>query len=406
MPRNIVLVGLPYDTNLGDQAIFDVTHAMLEEIFAEKDLFDVDIRPMDMTGRVEIGVNATEAYVKKNFCFRAYRDFYRKVGKKLGFMDPGDLLAIESARIRCRQVFDNNTCAVIFAGGGIIKYKYQRFHSYIASILRYADRRNIPVMLSAVGVEGYSKTDRKCQLLKRALTRRCVKMISTRDDIDTLKNYFCPKLTDIVRVADPACSINVFFPACRSETSNRKTIGLGFVREKLFTDNGLPFDKEKMLLLWKEIYELLMSKGYDVKLFCNGAKSDHAMILDWMEYMGFSDNVKAELCFTRPESSGELINIISGLDGIISCRLHTSILAYSYSVPFVSLVWNDKQIFFGECISHPERIICLNDFDAKLIVDRLESALSQADTVQPCEAYCGTTKEYLCEFVSRYILNQ
>lgn len=42
-------------------------------------------------------------------------------------------------------------------------------------------------MMNGVGIEGYSETDIRCQRLKKAINQDCFKVITTRDDIDTLK---------------------------------------------------------------------------------------------------------------------------------------------------------------------------------------------------------------------------
>lgn len=62
---------------------------------------------------------------------------------------------------------------IVFDGGGIIKFKREKFYFYIARILEKAQERNIPVYFSGVGVEGYDETDERCQMLKKALRYPC-----------------------------------------------------------------------------------------------------------------------------------------------------------------------------------------------------------------------------------------
>ena len=57
---------------------------------------------------------------------------------------------------------------IVFDGGGIIKFKREKFYFYIAHILEKAQERNIPVYFSGVGVEGYDETDERCQMLKKS----------------------------------------------------------------------------------------------------------------------------------------------------------------------------------------------------------------------------------------------
>ena len=55
----------------------------------------------------------------------------------------------------------------------------------MCEILNISQSKNIPVMLSAVGVEGYDVGFKECLRLKKALNLDCVKTITTRDDIDS-----------------------------------------------------------------------------------------------------------------------------------------------------------------------------------------------------------------------------
>ena len=80
--------------------------------------------------------------------------------------------------------------AIVFTGGGFIKYKTQGLNYIDELILKTARRRDIPVMMNAVGVEGYSETDIRCQRLKKALNSDNVRVITTRDDIDTLNDHY------------------------------------------------------------------------------------------------------------------------------------------------------------------------------------------------------------------------
>lgn len=82
----------------------------------------------------------------------------------------------------------NSNC-IIFVGGRLTKYKYQNFNYYINCVTKVAERDNIPFALNAVGVEGISLKDTKCKLMRNALNMDCVKIITTRDDVNTLLKY-------------------------------------------------------------------------------------------------------------------------------------------------------------------------------------------------------------------------
>ena len=95
--------------------------------------------------------------------------------------------------------------AIIFAGGGLIKFRQENLYRQVSEIIMEAQRHRIPVFLNSVGVEGYDAKDERCLLLQEALNQPCVKMISVRDDIETLKNnYIKNARIRMKEVFDPA----------------------------------------------------------------------------------------------------------------------------------------------------------------------------------------------------------
>lgn len=52
--------------------------------------------------------------------------------------------------------------AVVFAGGGVIKYKNEEFDKYTIEIIEEAEKYGVPVFLNSVGVEGFDIEDERC----------------------------------------------------------------------------------------------------------------------------------------------------------------------------------------------------------------------------------------------------
>ena len=395
--KNIVLVGLKYDNNLGDRVINDVSRVLLKDAWTETHHSGIEIREVDMTGREGMETNPTKARIIRSLAFRVFRRLHSESKEKIG-----EYVDRHTIRAYFPGVIDHETIGIIFAGGGIIKYKVQNLPFYVDEITRIAEKRHIPVMFSAVGVEGYDEKDRRCLLLKKAINRKAVKIISTRDDDMTLKEKYCTNGQLILRVADPACSVSRFVPQKKYSSSN-KTIGLGMVRKDLFTDYGIEVSEEKLLQLWAEIYRKLTDKGYQCKAFCNGAKSDWSFLGKWAEYMGFSAEQQAQVLIDRPESAEELIQIIQSFDGIVAVRLHAGIIAYSCGIPFAALVWNQKQRFFGEQIGLPERFLESKDFSGDRIVDCLIQALDKGYQRIDKEPFCRTTEDAMKVFIEKFV---
>ena len=396
MSRNIVLAGLQYDNNLGDQAIYMCAYKMLQSLLIDHGICDTEIRKVDLTGRYAKNKN------KLNRPFRYLKKLYRKLGYKSGL----ESLPVKEARyVSSRQAakyIDSDTVAVIFAGGGIVKYKYQQFHIYIDEFTKRADKLGVPVMLNAVGVEGYDADDPECMLLKRALNRDCVKYVSTRDDIELLSDKYCENGQKAELVADPVCSLS-FMKPLRKKPHEGRIIGLGTVRSGLFIDNDIDFTREDMLKFWSDIITEIKKRGMQCRVFCNGTIDDMHFQDDLAKYMGLSDEEKKELMYERPTSVGQLARYINGFDAVITGRLHASIIAYSYSVPSVGLVWNDKQRMFGRIIGHPERFIEPEDFNAETVIDAVEAAMKTGYDEEKRRSFTSTTSAFMDRFVRDYL---
>ena len=400
--RNVVLLGLPYDNNLGDQAIFECAAGMLREVLDKYDLKDIEIRRVDMTGRTGIEENPLKKEFLKKYSFRIPRRICWLLHadgmlKKLKLREAGFV-----SRRLCRQYVDSNTAAIIFAGGGIVKYKYQMFHRYIDAVTAFADKKKCPVFLNAVGVEGFDANDPECRILRRALNRSCVKYISTRDDLRTLNEKYIKGSQVTKRVADPACSMSRFMPKTPLH-HNIPVIGLGVVREGLFIDNGINMNKQSMLEFWSQMYDEIEKRGYICRLFGNGALSDDKFLQDLLDYMNIPEDRRAVVALKRPESVGMLTDMICSFDALITGRLHASILAYSYGVPSVGLVWNDKQKMFGKATGHPERFVTYENFEAGHIIDLIETAATQGYPEDERSTYCSSTSRFIEKFVRRYL---
>lgn len=280
-------------------------------------------------------------------------------------------------------------------GGGVIKFSHQIIAQPMCEILNISQSKNIPVMLSAVGVEGYDAGFEECLRLKNALNLDCVKTITTRDDIDTLeKFYIVNKKITTGKVADPACSIAELY----THTSIKETpvIGLGIGRKGLFEDYGRLEEESQIIEFWKKLYAEISSNGYKCVLFTNGLPADYQMALEIKRQLNLSDDSVAP----RPKTVEELTALIANIDAAIVTRLHSSIIAYSYGIPSIGLVWNSKQLMFGNSIGHPERFLD-GLSDERKVLDLMENAMKEENARN--ENYCSSTQSMIRDFLIQHV---
>ena len=289
---------------------------------------------------------------------------------------------------------------VIFAGGGIVKYKYERFYEFISQIVQCTKEYDIPVYFNSVGVEGYDAKDERCMQLKQALNCSCVKAITVRDDIKTLRqSYLEPHPVLTASVIDPAVYTSDVYKVQKEGKTN--TIGIGIVRYRIFEVNGLPqVTKEIQLELWSGIVKLLEAQGYQWKFFVNGLRSDYEFAEEILAYMGRESESK-ELLVERPVTADELVRTIAKFEGVIAARMHANIIAYALGIPSIGLVWNDKLRFWGERIGYPQRFLTYDQFEPKGIVSCLTEAIVQG--TKPCNRKLKkSVQKPLRKFIRQY----
>lgn len=255
----------------------------------------------------------------------------------------------------------NNIDKIIFAGGGLIKYKYQFFWAQISAIIRLAEKKNIPVFMNAVGVEGYSETNKKCQILKQHLNKSIVKQITLRNDSALfLSDYLTNKEIICYEAGDPALFTNQTY---KTEKKDSKTIGIGLVRSKIFLTNEINFSEKEVINFYINLINALNKEGYNIKIFTNGLKADS----EYIETIISRCNLSADSIFI-PQTDEELVSFISDCDFIFASRLHACIVSYSLNIPCVGFIWNEKLKMFGDQIGMPERFITYDKLNPENLI--------------------------------------
>lgn len=402
--KKIALVGLNYDSNLGDPIIYDSCKFLVERILEKHNISEYKIISLDMSGRTSY----TETfYLKEDKVVRRIRDIQTKLLgcviklipssvklKRLRWYTSShyhDIVAYYEKNLRDVDI-------IILVGGGLIKYKYQGINYYIEEIVKIAEENSIPLMVNAAGVEGFDEKDANCQNLRKALNKKCINIITTRDDLDTLKNkYIYNQQIIIDRVSDSATWISEAYNI--NKKNDADVIGLGVVRSKIFKDNGIDIDEKDLLELWAGIIKELEVKKEKWILFTNGHKDDYDFAIKLIKYIGMESNIQDRI-IDKPKDPKILVNTISRFKGIIGCRLHACIIAYSLDVPAVGLVWNDKLKLFGSCINYSDRFIEHNNFNAQYIVQQLEKAIEQGYDFEEKKIYKDTVVKYLEEAIN------
>jgi len=346
-------IGLVYinTNNLGDIVIFDCARYLIEQAFESNGFTDYEIVPIDMGERNAVKSKLNASFIKKQEKQHANANQYVKEWKS----SKAHQYFAENEKPKIRELD-----VVVFGGGGLIKFHEQHFHMYIDEITTEADLYNIPVIFNAVGVEGYDDSDPRCQILKKALNRRCVSAVSTRDNLDLLQKKYLPT-KNVELVCDPALWAAEAY-SIHKKPSN-KIIGLGVIRPEIFELYGEKVSKEKLMKFYKIIITRLEEQDIEYKLFSNGGRRDQRFIDDIKAFMGKGEEFDAKV-HPVGNSGKELAETIVGFSRVLAFRMHAAVLAYAFAVPATIAMWNDKQKFFAELTDQKDNLLYAVDFDS------------------------------------------
>lgn len=281
---------------------------------------------------------------------------------------------------------------VVFGGAPMFNYTYQIFYERTSMIVDLAQKWNIPVIFSAVGVEQFDESDERARRIKNALNQSCVKMITTRDGMKLLERIKERPDLKIGKVSDPAVfadRIMEKYDRRRSsenlrqmpedEMPPRKKIGVFVLRADGFVNNGYSFSRYQAAQFWVDLARELEMRGYDYEFLTSGHFGDEAVLDALARDYGIPEG-KCLFAMNTPEMLAERV---SGFDGIISCRLHPSITAYAFGIPAVGIVWNAKVPGFYEGMGYPSRAINTSGMTAKSVMDALEKAMDEGVEKDP-----------------------
>lgn len=307
--------------------------------------------------------------------------------KALGII-PNKYCSTNNPRLLEHAESEISSCTfILFGGAPVFNYAYQVFYKKTATILNLAKKFNKPVVFSAVGIDSYDEESEKCQLLKSALHNGTVRQITTRDGIEHLHDYARDEESGepsypIALVSDPAVFASTVFSPYMS-VGEKKTdaprIGIFVFRSAGFKDNGISFTLEQQCIFWRDLFGTLNARGFEYEVLTSGHFSDEAML----QYLIDAGIIHQNQCVRILNTPDELLSRISSYDGVITCRLHPSIISFSCDVPSVSIVWNSKVTDFYRHIGYAERAISVDQFikgkevDSSVVVDAIEKAMSE-----------------------------
>ena len=287
---------------------------------------------------------------------------------------------------------------VVIDGAGLLEYSYNEYHWSLLLISEYANVKGLEVVYNAIGRAGaFDERDFGSKILKKALQSPAVKYVSARDNLNAVQA--CAGGGHNVKLlADSAFWMKEAYAV--SSKGLRKKVGIGLIRGNSLKGYGSGFSSKDWVLLFSEIARTLQERGYDFELFTNGLPGDVKVGRQVLKKLELDESYLVE----RPIDDDVLVETINGYQSIVTCRMHSSIAAFTLDVPSVILSWNDKVEKLMEIIGYPERAIKQSQFTAEYIVDSLEKAAKEGIDDTLLNAMKSKARESVTDYID-LILN-
>ena len=391
--KKVAVVGLYAINNAGDNILCEATQYLIRQIQPEVKIVEVDVNPKATAyhGLDMIPFLASKVLIKLSTYLFSYTNsskfrynyeyfmWWLKINKKF------------------QQGF-KGVDAIVFAGGGFLKFRTQGLNYYVEQIVKIAEKNNIPVMMNGVGIEGYDENDIRCQRLKKAINKDCMKVITTRDDIDTLQNkYIVNPNTLTARVGDPA----FWVPECYSVKKSKHhsdTIGINIIRGKVYQAYGNTLSEFQLLNFYKRLIEEIEEKGWKWVLFSNGMKADQVFGKKLLQALDCNDQRKL---LPAPKDTMEFIHMIRRFKCVFGARLHACITSYALDVPVVGLIWSEKLQIFSEVIGKPQNFFPESRLHIEDMVQAIENSFDDEYDAELRNDLKQQTKMYIEKFLQK-----
>ncbi len=388
--KKVAVVGLYAIDNAGDNILCETTQYLIRQIYPQVNIVEVDVNPrMKMyRGWERIPFLISKILIKLSSYLFQYKDaskfryvyeyfmWWLKINKKF------------------RQGF-RGVDAIVFAGGGFLKFRTQGLNYYVEQIVKIAEKNNIPIMMNGVGIEGYDEKDIRCQRLKKAINKSCVKVITTRDDIDTLQTKYIENLNIVTaRVGDPA----LWVPECYSMVRSRnpeEVIGVNIIRGKVYQAYGNTLSEFQLLNFYKRLIEGIEEKGWKWVLFSNGMKSDQVFGKKLLNALGCTEQRRL---LPAPRNTMEFLKMLRRFKCVFGARLHACITSYALDVPVVGLIWSEKLQIFSEVIGKPQNFFSEDELCIDDILRAIENSFEDKYDTDIRNELKQLTRKYLEQF--------
>ena len=273
---------------------------------------------------------------------------------------------------------------VFFAGGGLIGNSYLDFYKYVKDILDICTNFNIPVYLSSVGINNMDNRSNEINSdLQELLNMPCIKKIAVRENKTFFEKY--NNKIAISEVCDPAVWVRYVYNIIPKYNA---VVGINVVRGGLFKDNNIAWKFKDEINYLISLKEMLEKENINYVFYTNGSFLDNVALRHIVKKYNIAKNN-----FKLINTSRELVETISNFKFVCSIRMHSAIISYSFGIPSINLIWNEKIKHFYQNIKREDDVFYIDDINLETILKKIRNSKKFV----PDYKYMMTLYSYLFE---------
>tara|TARA_B100000902_G_C27316553_1_gene921709 strand:- start:3468 stop:4694 length:1227 start_codon:yes stop_codon:yes gene_type:complete len=351
--KKITIAAVPYSPNLGDGIIHEALVYSLCKYYKE-----LQINTIDISGRLDYLEHKKKFNVSSLF-LNYLVTFPKSIRLTIIYIYIYTLYVFKLKKYYSDIIAKTET--LIIGGGQLFSDVDLNFPLKLHLLFRQVKRHKKNVIIYGVGVSS-TVSGRGKNIFSNLLNNSLVKYIFLRDkiSINNLLNFNdISKQTE--EVWDPGILISDKYPEFLDVKKDYIAINITSpVNLKYSGDSYSKIDFDTFY--YKVILFLINNNEKRVLLFTNGSFEDEEYKVKLYNYLKkeFKDSL---MLSDRPLRPVELIQIIAKSKFIISHRLHANIIAYSYKIPSIGIVWDKKVLGFFKKINREEMALDLNNFN-------------------------------------------
>lgn len=271
-----------------------------------------------------------------------------------------------------------NADFVVFGGGQLIQDGNLNFPLKLAAAARECRARSLPTAVFGVGAAKItSRFGRK--LISSLVSSPGSFHIAARDK-QSAANLSALGCTPVL-CRDPGLLASKLWPASPRSPRVRPLVGVCITHPAVLSHHADKHSGKKepnALELYRTMISQLVSNGYDVLCFTNGAFEDELFVPSVVKGLGGGKGAGGSVrVAARSRNPRELAQLIGSLDTVIAHRLHATIVAYSYGVPAIGFQWDSKLDAFFESVRFDDHVMAFNADTVKTIASRVHSAIKR-----------------------------